>query len=98
MAISLDVAASDFGKGGRYRLAAESRELDSDGMIELLRGWISRYPAIVHLAIGWGARQLKVGSFTRSERMAKWNEGLRIAEALGDATLPPRSAFPWGRA
>ena len=27
--------------------------------------------------------QLKVGSFTRSERMAKWNEGLRIEEALG---------------
>ncbi|MCB1501493.1 MAG: hypothetical protein KDK07_17205 [Bauldia sp.] len=30
---------------------------------------------------------LKVGSFTRSERMAKWNEGLRIAEALGDPPL-----------
>ncbi len=29
---------------------------------------------IVHL-VGWGAPQLKVGSFTRSERMAKWNEG-----------------------
>ena len=27
--------------------------------------------------------QLKVGSFTRSERMAKWNEGLRLAESLG---------------
>jgi enolase len=39
--------------------------------------------AIVHLAIGWGAGQLKVGSFARSERMAKWNEALRIEEALG---------------
>jgi enolase 1/2/3 len=38
---------------------------------------------IVHLAVGWGARQLKVGSFARSERMAKWNEALRIEEALG---------------
>ena len=38
---------------------------------------------IVHLAIGWGAGQLKVGSFARSERMAKWNEALRIEEALG---------------
>ncbi len=38
---------------------------------------------IVHLAVGWGADQLKVGSFSRSERMAKWNEGLRIEEALG---------------
>lgn len=39
---------------------------------------------IVHLALGWGIRQLKVGSFARSERMAKWNEALRIEEALGD--------------
>ena len=34
--------------------------------------------SIVHLAVGWGVGQLKVGSFSRSERMAKWNEGLRI--------------------
>jgi enolase len=38
---------------------------------------------IVHLAVGWGADQLKVGSFARSERMAKWNEALRIEESLG---------------
>jgi enolase len=38
---------------------------------------------IVHLAIGWGVGQLKVGSFARSERMAKWNETLRVEEALG---------------
>ncbi|MNX28430.1 Enolase [compost metagenome] len=34
--------------------------------------------AIVHLATGWNAGQLKVGSFARSERMAKWNEGIRL--------------------
>src|SRR5690606_21178232 len=34
--------------------------------------------AIVHLATGWNAGQLKVGSFARSERMAKWNEGVRL--------------------
>lgn len=39
---------------------------------------------IVHLALGWGIRQLKVGSFARSERMAKWNEALRLEEALGE--------------
>jgi enolase len=44
--------------------------------------------SIVHLAIGWGVPQLKVGSFARSERMAKWNEGLRIEEALGAKALP----------
>ena len=43
---------------------------------------------IVHLAVGWGAGQLKVGSFARGERMAKWNEALRIEERLGaSATL-----------
>ena len=44
--------------------------------------------SIVHLAVGWGVPQLKVGSFSRSERMAKWNEGLRIEEALGGNKLP----------
>ncbi len=176
VAISLDVAASEFGQDGRYRLGLEGRELDSEGMIALLLGWLDRYPivsiedplaeddldgfaafaqaagdrlqivaddltvtdaarvrdvaargaantllvkpnqrgtltetraaydaacaagwraivsarsgetedvAIVHLAIGWGVGQLKVGAFTRSERMAKWNEALRIEEALG---------------
>jgi enolase len=37
---------------------------------------------IVHLAVGWQAPLLKVGSITRGERTAKWNEGLRIAEQL----------------
>ena len=44
--------------------------------------------SIVHLAVGWGVGQLKVGSFSRSERMAKWNEGLRIEESLGGRALP----------
>jgi len=176
VAIALDVAASDFGHGGRYTLGLERRELDSDGMIELLVRWTEKYPivsiedplaeddleafarftravgtkvqvvgddllvsnaallrqavaagaantvllkpnqcgtltetlqcwqaaraagyagivsarsgesedtTIVHLAIGWSAGQLKVGAFARSERMAKWNEALRIEERLG---------------
>jgi len=44
--------------------------------------------SIVHLAVGWGVPQLKVGSFSRSERMAKWNEALRIEESLGAKALP----------
>ena len=192
VAIALDIAASDFGKGGRYRLAREGRrieqDIDSDALSEMLLGWLRRYAivsiedplaeddapglraftaaagpkvqvvaddfictnaqrirdaavlgacntalikpnqagtltetraaldaaraagwgaivsarsgetedvTIPHLAVGWGVQQLKVGSFARSERMAKWNEGLRIGEALGSGALPPRSAFPW---
>jgi len=50
--------------------------------------------AIAHLATGWDAGQIKVGSFARSERMAKWNELLRIEEAMGaDATFAGSSAF-----
>jgi enolase len=176
VAVFLDVAASEFGRDGRYRLGLDKRELDRDGLAELLLGWCARYPilsiedpfaeddvagfqrftaaigdrvqiigddllvtnaarvteaasagaanavlikvnqagtvtkakealdeasrqrfgaivsarsgetedtSIAHLAVGWGAGQLKVGSFARSERMAKWNEVLRIEEALG---------------
>ena len=171
--ISLDIAASEFGSGGEYRLALDGRMADSESMIELLGGWLDRYPvvsiedplaeddfrgmqeftekfgsrvqvigddllvtranlvakaakagacngvlikvnqagtvsesldaldaahkagfativsarsgetedvSICHLASGLNAGQLKVGSFSRSERMAKWNECLRIGE------------------
>ena len=181
--ISLDIAASQFGSSGRYRLACDNRSLDTDGFIELLARWIERYPivsiedplaeddpegfrrftaafggkvqvigddflvtnaervrraaaarectavlikpnqagtitetraaldaareaglgaivsarsgetedvTIVHLAVGWKAAQLKVGSFSRSERMAKWNEALRIEEAIGSAATLAR--------
>jgi len=190
VAISLDIAASEFGTGGRYRLGIDGRSLDSDGMCELVLGWLARYPivsvedplaeddragmtrftaaaggkvqiigddylttsaervkaaiadracnavllkpnqcgtvsetraalaaakaagwgcivsarsgetedvSIVHLATGWDAGQLKVGSFARGERMAKWNEALRIEEMLGaDARFAGRAALPLG--
>lgn len=35
---------------------------------------------ITHLSTGWDAKQLKVGSIARSERLAKWNEGIRIED------------------
>jgi enolase len=184
IALSLDIASSEFGENGQYRLALDGCTLDSDGMAEMLIGWLDRYPiasiedplaeddaeglrrftaavghrvqivgddflvtnagrvrdaaalgacnavlikpnqagtvseakaaldaaravgwdaivsarsgetedvTIVHLAVGWGVGQLKVGSFARSERMAKWNEALRIEEVLGS-----RARFaPW---
>jgi enolase len=52
---------------------------------------------IVHLCVGWNAGQLKVGSFARSERMAKWNEALRVEESLGaSARFAGRSVLPQG--
>jgi len=42
---------------------------------------------ISHLAVGLNAGQLKVGSFTRSERMAKWNECLRINDQPGSGSF-----------
>jgi enolase len=176
VAISLDIAASELFRDGRYRLGLDKLDLDGDALAEMLLGWIDRYPivsiedpfaeadreawigfagvagtriqiigddylttsatrvagaaadgscnavllkvnqagtlsetlaardaavragfstivsarsgetedvAIVHLAVGWNAGQLKVGSITRGERTAKWNEGLRIEEASG---------------
>lgn len=174
--ISLDIAASEFLRDGRYHLALEDRALSSDDMIAMFEGWLDRYPivsiedplgetdtagmigftrafgnkvqiigddylvtnaalidaaaqhhacnavlvkvnqagtvseaadafaaanrhgfgaivsarsgetedvSISHLAAGLDAGQLKVGSFTRSERMAKWNECLRMQDAPG---------------
>ena len=177
-ALSLDIAASEFSRDGRYILTRDGRDLDRDDMVELILGWVARFPivsiedplaeedvegwrrftraagtrvqivgddllttdaarvadaaaqrlcnaalikpnqagtltesraaletaknaslativsarsgesedvSIAHLAVGWNAGQIKVGSFARSERMAKWNELLRIEESLAGA-------------
>ena len=52
---------------------------------------------IVHLAVGWNAGQFKVGSFSRSERMAKWNEMIRIEQALGTEARFSGSSWLPGR-
>ncbi|MDB3935341.1 phosphopyruvate hydratase [Granulosicoccus sp.] len=56
--------------------------------------------SISHLATGLGGGQLKVGSFQRSERMAKWNECLRIQEQPGAGTFVGGASLAhtwWGR-
>jgi enolase len=50
--------------------------------------------AIADLAVATGCGQIKTGAPSRSDRVAKYNQLLRIEEALGDrATYPGRSAF-----
>ena len=183
IAIALDIAASEFGHTGRYKIGLEKKELDSDGLCDMLGRWLDKYPiasiedplaeddeaglrkftvafgkrvqivgddylvtnaervkraatvgacnavlikpnqagtisethaawkaaqdvgfgaivsarsgetedvTICHLAVGWGVKQIKVGSFSRSERMAKWNELLRIHAA--NVIKPPFAA------
>ena len=42
---------------------------------------------IAHLAVGLGTGQIKTGSMSRSERIAKYNELLRIAEKYPDLSI-----------
>jgi enolase len=49
---------------------------------------------IADIAVGANAGQIKTGSLSRSDRIAKYNQLLRIEEDLGDAaTFPGRAAF-----
>ena len=70
------LACWDAAKAAGYRAIVSARSGETEDV------------SIVHLAVGWGVPQLKVGSFARSERMAKWNEALRIEDSLGPKALP----------
>lgn len=49
---------------------------------------------IVHIAVGFNAGQIKTGSMSRTDRIAKYNELIRIADELGDsAKYLGKSAF-----
>ena len=49
---------------------------------------------IADIAVGLNAGQIKTGSMSRSDRMAKYNQLLRIEERLGEAAVyPGRKAF-----
>lgn len=85
--VSEAVAAFDAAASGGWRNVVSARSGETEDV------------SVSHLAIGLGAGQLKVGSFTRSERMAKWNECLRVQDALGrDAFVggAPLSGTWWG--
>ncbi len=77
-------AAHDEARAVGWRTILSGRTGDTES------GWL------VHLAVGWGIGQMAAGGLARGERIAKWNEGLRLAETLpSGGTLPPRSDFPW---
>jgi enolase len=73
-------AAFDAAKDAGWKTIVSARSGESEDV------------TIVHLAVGWRADQLKVGSFARSERMAKWNEAIRVEQASG-ARFVGRSAI-----
>jgi enolase len=50
---------------------------------------------IADIAVGTNALQIKIGSMSRSDRMAKYNQLPQIEEDLGDiASYPGHEAFP----
>ena len=78
----------------RTKEAFDAAKSAGMGTIVSARSGESEDTTIAHLAVGWASGQFKVGSFTRSERMAKWNEMLRIEESLGaQAKYAGRSAL-----
>lgn len=88
------VKVNQAGTVSRAKATVEAARALKWGTIVSARSGETEDVAIAHLAVGWDAGQIKVGSFARSERVAKWNELLRIEEALGaDAIFAGASAF-----
>jgi enolase len=91
------VKVNQAGTVTRAKAALEAARGLGWGAIVSARSGETEDVSIAHLAVGWDAGQIKVGSFARSERMAKWNELLRIEEAMGeDAVFAGASAFAPG--
>jgi enolase len=67
----------------------------SYGVVISHRSGESEDTLIADLAVATNAGQIKTGSMSRTDRVAKYNQLLRINEELGaDATFPGRAAFP----
>src|SRR5205823_11024211 len=64
------------------------------GTVVSARSGETEDPFIADLAVAVNAGQIKIGSLAQSERLAKYNQLLRIDEALGDdAVYPGRDAL-----
>ena len=67
----------------------------SYGVVISHRSGESEDTFIADLAVASNAGQIKTGSMSRTDRVAKYNQLLRISEELGaEATFPGREAFP----
>lgn len=89
------VKVNQAGTVSRAKAALEAARALGWSAIVSARSGETEDVSISHLSVGWDAGQLKVGSFTRSERMAKWNELLRIEEQMGaEATFAGFDALP----
>ena len=76
------LAAIEMAKRARYTAVVSHRSGETEDT------------TIADIAVATNALQIKTGSLCRSDRLAKYNQLLRIEEDLGDATAyPGRSAF-----
>ncbi len=78
---------------GALEAAERARALGLDAIVSARSG-DTEDTSIVDLAVGWQAPGIKVGALARGERTAKWNRGLRIAEALDEPPLAALDARP----
>jgi enolase len=75
-------AAIEMAKRARYTAVVSHRSGETEDT------------TIADIAVATNAMQIKTGSLSRSDRLAKYNQLLRIEEDLGDtATYPGRAAF-----
>jgi enolase len=76
------LAAIEMAKRARYTSVVSHRSGETEDT------------TIADIAVATNAMQIKTGSLSRSDRLAKYNQLLRIEEDLGDtATYPGRRAF-----
>ena len=75
--LSETIAAVKLAKSAGYRTIISHRSGETEDS------------SIAHLAVGLGAGQIKTGSLSRSERIAKYNELMRIAEGNSRLGLAP---------
>jgi enolase len=80
--LSETLAAIEMAKRARYTSVVSHRSGETEDT------------TIADIAVATNALQIKTGSLSRSDRLAKYNQLLRIEEDLGDATsYPGRGAF-----